>query len=320
MTDTPAGGAVPPDPNAPQDPYGQQPGAYPPPGQPGGYPAPGQPGGYPPPAQQPGAYPPGQQPGAYPPAQPSQDAYGTPGAYPPPAPGAYPPPAGGYPDPNAQSPQVGDAFSYGWRKFTQNWGVLVGGLVVLGIGLTVIGAILAAPFGIYANFSGDDASLNAGFSFISLIYSAVIVVLGVFVGAAVIRVCLAVTRGEEISFGSFFQLPYAGKVLLTALLVGLGTGIGTILCFVPGLIFAFFAQFALYYVIDKGTEPVEALKASFALVNRNLGAVVLLYLGVLLASFVGSLLCYVGLLVTLPVAMIATAYMYRRLNGELVAV
>jgi uncharacterized membrane protein len=38
-----------------------------------------------------------------------------------------------------------------------------------------------------------------------------------------------------------------------------------------------------------------------------------------LVYLVGAIACFVGLLVSIPVAMVATAYMYKRIQGESVA-
>lgn len=72
-------------------------------------------------------------------------------------------------------------------------------------------------------------------------------------------------------------------------------------------------------MIDKGLAAVDALKASFTLVNRNLGTVVVLFLGVYVANAIGSALCGVGLLVSFPVGLLATAYLFRRIQNEPVA-
>ena len=38
-----------------------------------------------------------------------------------------------------------------------------------------------------------------------------------------------------------------------------------------------------------------------------------------LVYLLGAIVCFVGLLVSIPVAMVATAYMYRRIQDESVA-
>ena len=153
------------------------------------------------------------------------------------------------------------------------------------------------------------------FGFGTFLFVAVFVVLGFLVQAAVVNVSLLVTRGKKLEYADFFRYPNLGTVILAALLIGLATGVLAITIVGP-IVFVFFAQFTLFYVIDKKLGVLDAFKASFTVVSRNLGTVVLLFLGVYLAQLVGTLLCYVGLLVALPVAQIATAYVYRRLNAE----
>ncbi|MCB7135404.1 hypothetical protein [Cellulosimicrobium marinum] len=292
-----------------QPPVGPQPGAgQPPAGQPG-YPPPGQaPYGQQPPPGQPGYPPPGQAPYGQqpPPAQP----YGQP----------YPPP--GQPYGQADQPvQIGDAFNYGWNKFTQNAGVIIGGVLAWAAALLVLSIVFfflligTASTTIDPNTGELSTTGGLAFGFGTFLYVAIIVVLGLFVQAVVVNVSLLITRGKKIEFADFFRVPNLLNVVLAALVVGLAVGILSI-TIVGGIVFAFFAQFTIFYVIDKNLAVFDALKASFTTVSRNLGTVVVLFLGVYVAQIIGVLLCYVGLLVALPVAQIATAYVYRRLNHE----
>ena len=81
----------------------------------------------------------------------------------------------------------------------------------------------------------------------------------------------------------------------------------------------FFSQFFVHFALDKQLPAVEAIKASFAFVNQNLGTLIGFYLATIVAAFVGALLCGVGLLVAIPVIIIGQAYTYRVLQGEPVA-
>ncbi len=293
------------EPPAPQAPPAPAQPASPPPASPSGAPAAD---AYPPPAGPPLGQPYGQQP-------PGQPPYGGQPGYPPSA-GPYGQP--GYP---GQPIQVQDAFSYGWNKFTQNAGVILGGVltyVVVLAGLSVaFWALLVGTATTTIDPQTGEISTAGGFAFGfgTFLFVAVLVVLGFLVQAAVVNVSLLVTRGKTLEYADFFRYPNLGTVILVALLIGLASGVLAITIVGP-IVFVFFAQFTLFYVIDKKLGVLDAFKASFTVVSRNLGTVVLLFLGVYLAELVGTLLCYVGLLVALPVAQIATAYVYRRLNAE----
>lgn len=283
-------------------------------------PDPTQASGYPPPPPPaPGAYPPAPSSG-YPPPVAAQPGYPPPGATQP----GYAPP--GQPAANSyQSPnqvQVGDAFSYGWNAFTQNAAAILIATLIYVAAFAAVGiALFAILIGtstttVTTSYGYSYESSGAAFGFATILFGLIMVLLSFFLQAGIINGTLAVTRGKKLEVADFFRFPNFGSLILTALLVGLGVAILSI-TFIGGIIFAFFAQFALYFVVDKGLSPIDAVKASFNLVYANLTVVILLFVGVYIAEAIGAMLCGIGLLVTMPVALIATAFVYRRLNGEL---
>ena len=81
----------------------------------------------------------------------------------------------------------------------------------------------------------------------------------------------------------------------------------------------FLTSFTLHFIIDKDMGAIDAIKASISFVMANIGTLIVLLPGLIAAYIVGALLCGVGLLVAIPVVVIATAYAYRTLQGEQVA-
>ncbi|PFG35358.1 putative membrane protein [Flavimobilis soli] len=246
-----------------------------------------------------------------------------------PAPGQQPygqqPPAGQpygqqafQPGPGQSPIDVGAAFSYGWEKFTKNVGPIILGALVWGVGIGVlIGIFYAMIIGGAAAASSLDSSggfLAVGFGSMVLFFG-VSLVLGMFFQAAATNVGLVATTGRQITVGDFFSVPNFSKALLTALLVGLASAVSTVVVVGP-LVVGFFGIFALHFAIDKGLGAVDAIKASVDVALKNAGQVALLMLLVYVANAVGSAICGVGLIVSMPVAMIATAYCYRRVVGE----
>ena len=287
---------VPPYPGEVPGPDGQPPYGAPTP--PPGQPAPGQPYGQQPPAGQPyGQQPYGQQPPA---GQPyGQQSYqGAPG----------------------QSPiDVGAAFSYGWDKFTKNIGpILLGSLawaVGIGILIGIFYAIIIGGAAAASSLDSDGGFLAVGFGSMVL-FLGVSLLLGMFFQAAATNVGLVATTGRSITVGDFFSIPNFSKALLTALLVGVATAVSTIVVVVGPLAVGFFGIFALHFAIDKGLGAVDAIKASIDVALKNAGQVALLMLLVAVANGVGVAICGIGLIVSMPVAMIATAYCYRRVVGQ----
>ncbi|MEV0338753.1 hypothetical protein AB0H49_06965 [Nocardia sp. NPDC050713] len=137
--------------------------------------------------------------------------------------------------------------------------------------------------------------------------------------AAMVRGALYETDGAKPVFGSYFKFVNAGNVLLTALLAFLGTWIGLALCVLPGLVAGVLCMFALHFVVDQDLGPFDAIKSSATLVVNNAWKVFLLALSVAMITFLGLLLCGIGLLVAGPVSILAVTYSYRTLTGGRIA-
>ncbi len=270
------------DPNVPPPPGGNQP--PPPPGQP---PQPPQP---PMPPQPPVGQPP------QPPAAP-------PGGYAPPP--AQPYGGGG----GAEMPQldVGSAISYGWKKFSEN----VGPFILLVLAVFVAAIVLNILQGILTPNSGGFLALVW-----SLALSIVVMVVSFIIQAGVYRAGLGVTRGQQPSVSMLTQTDNMVPYILTVILVGLGAFVGFLLCIIPGIIWLIFTAYAPILALDKGMSPVEAITTSLNWVKDNMGQVFLILLVSWVVYIAGALLCGVGLLVSIPVALVAIIYSYRALTNE----
>ncbi len=312
-------------------------GGYPPPPAPGGYPPPPAPGGYPPPPA-PGGYPPPPAGGNYPPPQ---GNYPPPpgGGYPPPPPpqGGYAPPPPGYPGAPAfggpgQGFNVGEAFSWAWNKFSKNAAALIVPTLVYGIVIGIVYgivygvAIALAPSGVssYESYGGSvsysySAGLGVGSYLVLALGGIVLLVLVAAAASAYIGGVLDIANGQPVQIGSFFKPRNIGSVILATVIVGLLTSIGYVLCVIPGLIVALFTYFTTVIVIERGGSPIDGIKASVELVKANVVPTILAWVVMAAITFVGSLVCGIGLIVALPVAALFQVYAYRKLSGGPIA-
>jgi len=144
--------------------------------------------------------------------------------------------------------------------------------------------------------------------FISLVSQAV--------GAGLIKNALNVADGGEASVGEIGTWATKGPVIVTALIVAVATAIGTVLCYLPGIIVGFLLNWAMFYVVDEGMEPMDAIRASVDFATSHLGDTIVFYLLGIVVLIVGAVLCLVGLLVAVPVLLIAAAFTFRVLNGR----
>lgn len=294
--------------NDPQQPEGQQPPGQPNYGQPSyGDSAPGAGQGY------------GQGYG--------QPSYGS--TPPPPPPGGYGGGGGGQGGPGAYS--VTDAFKYGWEKFKANAAPMIGvvlGLIVVAAAIGLVGGLFSSalssggPVTTYNSETGfTTTGSNPGFfaasSLVSLFFNALSTVVSMVVQAILIKGVLSITYGRGFT-GLFDGINWL-QVVIASLILGVATTIGVLLCVLPGVIIGFLTMFTLYFIIDKNMDAIDAIKASFKLTTSNVGTVIVFILASAAAMVLGFLACCIGLLVAMPVVLIAQAYTYRTLQGETVA-
>jgi hypothetical protein len=89
--------------------------------------------------------------------------------------------------------------------------------------------------------------------------------------------------------------------------------ISLIICCVVGFYLEIQFSFSRYFVLDKGIGPIKALKASIKLtkgIKLKLLEFEIKKLFFILLSF---LACYVGIMIAVPITIMATACLYRRL-------
>jgi len=305
----PGYGAPPPAPG-----YGRH--ASPPPGPPGGY--------GPPPGPYPGEAPPPGYGAPPPPAGPPPAGYGAPPVGYPPQPGYAAPPGGPMP------PQfnVGDAVRWAWNKFTQNAVALIVAVLGYAAVLTALGLVVGVlPMALgqststsytdsYGNTVGGGTTVTLGAASIAVMVIGYILLFlaAIYMTAGLVTGCLDIADGRPVSIGSFFKPRNLGPVFLAALLIAVATWIGS-LCIIGGVIIGFIAQFAIAFVVDRSLSPVGSIKASFETIKSNFGGALLAWLMQYAIVVVGALVCGIGLLVALPIAMLIHIYTYRKLSG-----
>ncbi len=77
--------------------------------------------------------------------------------------------------------------------------------------------------------------------------------------------------------------------------------------------------FALWFVVADNLAAVDAIKASFDLVTKNLGFVIVLTLLSILLFIAGALAFIVGVFIAIPIIVIAQGFAFNSLQGRLVA-
>ena len=98
---------------------------------------------------------------------------------------------------------------------------------------------------------------------------------------------------------------------VAGLLGTLAVAVGGVFCIVPGLIAAGLFLFAPLLVAEQRLDGVDALKLSWNTLSGQLVDAGVFVLVVVLLNVLGALCCGVGLLVTVPLSILATTLVYR---------
>lgn len=226
---------------------------------------------------------------------------------------------------------VGAAFNYGWLKLQKNLGgIALGGLAYLG-GLLLLWLLGAALLGL--SFSSAASSVdpytgqisNGGAALGGLgLFGFLLILIGFWLAtfifqAGLVRGGMCIVAGEPVRPATIFTAKRLPEIVLASLIVAVATSVGFALCFIPGLIVSFFSQFFLWFLIADDKGPIAAITASFRFVNQRLGTLVGFAIATWITLVLGSLALGVGLLVAIPVVVIAQAFTFMRLQDLPVA-
>ena len=214
-----------------------------------------------------------------------------------------PPPPPSLPPSGASSPDVGAALSYGWKKFQAYAGP------VLAIILIPLFAQLILNFLGYVVIRGTVSYVL--FGILGLLVS-LVGALGIF------NAGLMITSGETPDIGKAFSTDRWGEWFVFAIVFGLFVAVGAIFCGVGALVVLAFFGLAPYYFLDQRMSLGDAFSASLNATRSTSGLPLAIALTALV-GVLGVLACYVGIFVTLPIAYIGVAFLYRHATNQPVA-
>ncbi len=227
---------------------------------------------------------------------------------------------------------IAAAFSWAMNKFGQ--------YAVVWISLAAVVAVIRLIGVLFSNWMIDRSVSNCGTivvtnsgtitsgscaaTFGATIIAGVLtaIVFGVLAWLAtvgLVRAALKTSLGDVPGFHYLTSGENLGKYVVVAIVYALLSGIGLVLCILPGLIVIFLFQFSPFYALDKGEGVSEAFGSSYKVVTGNLVPVIVTALVNAVASFLGSFLWGLLTLVALPFAILFTVHVYRQLNREAIA-
>jgi uncharacterized membrane protein len=191
---------------------------------------------------------------------------------------------------------IGEAIRFGWNTVRANLGLFLGLAAILFVVTGGVGGIL---------------HLVPGLGGIVSWLLSLVVMMGL------IRIVLKFVDGGAGSFNDLFAnfdmlLDYIGASILYALIV-IG---GLCLLIFPGIIWAIKFGFYGYFIIDRKTGAIDALKRSSAATQGSKGQLFVFGLVVFALNLLGLLCLGIGILITQPVSLLAQGFVYRKLQQQ----
>lgn len=198
---------------------------------------------------------------------------------------------------------IGESVKFGWETFKKRpW-------FFMGVSLCV--------FVVYSILSAVTDEKVHDTSAAQLLVSIAAGVIGIFVEMMLVNIALKSHDSvETVAFSDAWAKKPFWSYLGVKILNGIVVVVGLILLIVPGVIAALTLLFGNYLVVDKGLGPIQAMKESARITKGHrwqLFGFVLVLVGL---NILGLLALFVGLLVTIPVTILAMAHVYRTLEHK----
>ncbi|MFH1186580.1 MAG: hypothetical protein V1697_00200 [Candidatus Levyibacteriota bacterium] len=157
-------------------------------------------------------------------------------------------------------------------------------------------------------FNKDAASFIIG--------NILVFVVNMVIDMGLIRIAIKFADHEKPVFSDLFYTPSLINYILTSVMSSVIVLIGLVLFIVPGIIFALKIQFSSYLVVDKGLGPVEAIQKSWRMTKGVKWNLFLFALLLMFINLAGLIALVVGLFISVPLTMVANAFVYRKLLSQ----
>lgn len=133
--------------------------------------------------------------------------------------------------------------------------------------------------------------------------------------ATLVQVCLDRLEGRESRFRQTLRdVPLSLNYLAAKALFWLVVGVGLLVGVIPGIYFAIRYQFVVYFIVERRCGPIEAFRLSSQVTRGARWQILSFEALIVLLHGLGASLLGVGVLITIPVAALATAHVFRSLT------
>jgi uncharacterized membrane protein len=238
----------------------------------------------------------------------------------------YPPQGyqgGGYPPPPSRPRIRFEAIGEAWKLFQRDAATWIISVLIYFAIVFFVGAVIGVATGVTGEVvsrTGGAAGISGiampAFSLVQILSRVVIFVLSTFLLGGMYRMAIKALRNEQISVTDMFGVgDVLPACLLAAVLVGVVTGIGFMLCILPGIVIGALLMFTYPLIVDRRLGAIEAMTQSVNALKGEALMAILFYLVVAIIACLGFAACCVGVLVTFPLFILSIAVVYRDFFG-----
>lgn len=183
-----------------------------------------------------------------------------------------------------------------WQRFRERPFFLIGVFV-----LTTVISIVASYI-----------AREVGSGAVSVILAVLDVVVQVLMSMGITLILLRVYDQTDTSYADLFEpMHLFWKYTLMSILVFAAVLVGLVLFIIPGIIVAIALLFAAYLVIDRQLGPIAAIQESLRITNGHRWNLFIFIIILIAFNTLGALFFGVGLLLTIPLSVLATVHVYR---------
>jgi hypothetical protein len=233
---------------------------------------------------------------------------------------------------------INESIGIGWSKVKQHLGLVIATALVYFIA-SFIPQILQNI--LVATFSQSQSQNSMGLMVIAFIIAFSGIILSLVLSIGYIRFSLNVVDGKKANVADLFSTNPKEilRYFLASLLAVVFIVVVFLISFVPGFVAMQLLQleeigillflvgilpaiyFSLsivlfsYYIVDQGLNPIDSLKKSMTAMKGNKLYYFFFVIVLGLINLLGVLALFIGLLITMPLAWIATAHAYRKLSA-----
>lgn len=200
-----------------------------------------------------------------------------------------------------------EAIIFGWTEAKKRIGFFLGVLAIIILifaGFNLIAGVLA--------FVLEDGFLAVLMGIIIYIVNSW--VLPQILNMGYIKIGLKICDGEKPKMEDLLNCyPLFFRFIAATALYGTLVALGLISFVVPGVILAVKFGYYAYFIVDKNQGVIESLKSSSRITMGSKWNLFLFWMLLCVINILGLLCFVVGLIITLPLSLIAISYVYRRL-------